>query len=472
MRFRYDAAIHVGEPWSIHLGLDALDNLVMGSTFASATQSFEEAISQDSQVSPVAGISSFSDALEVRHLYASWRLLEFIDVRAGRMPEERGLGMWRQAGLCPDCNYGTYVDGAQVGFDIFGFRIDVGWEASASGTTSELPGVPGQPLNLDLSDDVTTWTLSLGHSALPIGLAPTGPVDPNALGWAFDWAVHAAISDQSLDTSSQDLSALSSECAVLAQGANDLVTLPYECWRVVPRGASLYRPGGWFQALWKRTPLSSLRLEIELSALIGEIENTQNDPAYQDSSKSLAGVGGAFELEYRDDRLRTGLDVGFATGDDGDYLGVSDGQNVSVADELYLDDSSQVVRENETISSFWFHRDYHIDLLLFRQVIGTVTNAVYVRPWIAYTFLDTGSVELGARFDALYAAAMKPAGTPGKGDHWGVEFDASAWIDLPHGFGMSLHTGVLIPLDALDDRFTGAPASTAFAARGLFYWRY
>jgi uncharacterized protein (TIGR04551 family) len=472
IRLRYDAAIHVGEPWTIHLGLDALDNLVMGSTFAGAGRSFEEGLWEDSQVSPVAGVSSFSDALEVRHLYGAWRLLEFIDVSAGRMPEHRGLGMWRQAGLCPDCNYGTYIDGAQLGVDIFGFRIDVGWEASAIGATSEMPGMPGQPTNFELSDDVNTWTLSLGHSELPIGLAPTGPVDDNELGWSFDWSVHAAISSQSLDTSEQELTDLGSDCAALAQGANDLVALPYECWRVMPRGASLYRPGGWFQAVWKRSTLSSLRLELELSALIGEIENTQNDPAYEDSAKSLAGIGGAFELEYRVNRLQTGLDVGFATGDDGDYLGVSDGQNISVEDELYLDDSSQVVRENETVSSFWFHRDYHIDLLLFRQVIGTVTNAVYVRPWIAYTLLETESVEMGARFDALYAAAMNPEGTPGKGDHWGVEFDASAWIDLPHGFGMSLHTGVLIPLDALNDRITGASPSAAFAARGLFYWRY
>jgi uncharacterized protein (TIGR04551 family) len=319
---------------------------------------------------------------------------------------------------------------------------------------------------------VNTWTFSLGHSELPIGLAPAAPVDETQPGWSFDWSVHAAISSQGLDTSEQDLSALGSDCAVLAQGANDLVALPYECWRVIPRGATLYRPGGWFQVIWRRSALSSLRLELELSALIGVIENTQNDPAYQDSEKSLAGVGGALELEYRVDRLRTGLDVGFATGDDGDYLGVSDGQNVSVDDAFYLDESSQTVRENETISSFWFHRDYHVDLLLFRQVIGTVTNAVYVRPWIAYSLLETESVEMGARFDALYAAAMNPAGTPGNGDHWGVEFDASAWIDMPYGFGLSVHTGVLLPLDALNDRFTGASPSPAFAARGLLYWRY
>ena len=472
IRLRYAAAIHVGEPWTIHFGVDALDNLVLGSTHANANSAFAEGLWGDAQGSPVAGLNSFSDALEVRQLYGSWRILEFLDVHAGRMPENRGMGVWRQAGLCPDCNFGTYVDGAKLGLDVFGFRIDFGWEASAVGATSELPGMPGQGINAGLSDDLNTWTLSLGHSERDVGVAPSEPLDPLATGWSFDWSVYAAISDQTMDSSEQDLTALGTECDPLAQGANDLVALPYPCWRVIPRNAAIYRPGGWFQAIWRRSTLSSLRLEVEVSAMIGDIENTQNAPEYVDSPKSILGVGGAVELEYTSDRLKTGLDLGFATGDDADYLGVSDGQNISVEDDFYLDDASQKVRDNETISSFWFHRDYHVDLLLFRQVIGTVTNAVYVRPWVAYTLLDTETLELGARFDALYAAAMNPEGTPGKGDHWGVELDASAWLEMPHGFAFSVHTGLLIPLDALNDRITQATPGLAFAARGLLTWRY
>ena len=472
LRLRYNARIHVGQPWKIHVGVDALDNLVLGSTHANASSAFLDGLGGDAQASPVSGINGVSDALEVKHLFGTWRVMEFLDLRAGRMPENRGMGIWRQAGLCPDCNYGTYVDGVQFGVDVFGFRIDVGWEASSVGATSELPGMPGQSWNYGLSDDLNTWTLSLGHSERDIGLAPSEPPDPLEPGWRFDWSVYASISNQAMDSSSQDLTSLGSACDTLVEGANGLVALPYECWRVIPRNAAIYRPGGWFQALWRRSATSWLRIEAELSAMIGEIENTQNAVEYVDSAKSLLGFGGAFELEYKAGPLKTGLDFGFATGDDGDYLGVSDGQNVSVDDAFYLDDSSEKVRQNETISSFWFHRDYHVDLLLFRQVIGTVTNAIYVRPWVAYTLLETESVELGARFDALYAAAMNPEGTPGKGQHWGVELDASAWLDLPHGFGLSMHTGALIPLDALNDRLTMQSPSVAFAVRALLYWRY
>ena len=293
-----------------------------------------------------------------------------------------------------------------------------------------------------------------------------------ALGWVFDWSIYASITNQAMDSSDQNLSLLSSTCEVLEEGVNGVVALPYSCWRLIPRQAAIYRPGGWFKAIWRRSALSTLRLEVEISAMIGDIENTQNAAEYMDSSKSILGFGGALELEYQSDRLKTGVDIGFATGDDGDYLGVSQGQNVSVPDELYLDDSSEKVRNNETISSFWFHRDYHVDLLLFRQVIGTVTNALYVRPWVAYTLLQTESFELGARFDALYAAAMNPEGTPGKGEHWGVELDASLWLDMPHGFGLAIHTGLLLPLDALNDRVTGLAPGVAFAGRAILSWRY
>jgi len=478
IRLRYNAEIHVGQPWTIHIGFDALDNLVMGSTHRNAGGTFDEGLWRDAQGSPSAGVNGFGDALEVRHAYASWRVMEFLDLRVGRMPEQRALGLWRQTGtdsvLCPDCDFGTYVDGAQLGGDLFGFRLEAGWEISATGATSELPGMPGQPMNLDVSDDVTTWTIGIGRKGLTVGVDPLSSLTPEEQGaWVFDWSVHAAISDQSLDTSTQDLSLAGPDCAPLYEGSGGTVALPHDCWRAVPRDASIYRPGAWFRARWRPTLVSSLRLELEFSALIGDIGNTQGDPSFEDTSKSLRGFGGALEVEYTWERLQTGLDVGFATGDDGDFLGVLDGQSITVPDDtLYLDDVSAAVRNNRTITSFWFHRDYHVDLILFRQVNRAVTNAVYVRPWVSYKLLDSDNLRMGARFDFLYAAAANPKGTPGDGDHWGVEMDASAWIDLPLGFGLSLHGGVLVPLDALNDRVTGAAPEPAFALRSLFSWRY
>jgi uncharacterized protein (TIGR04551 family) len=390
------------------------------------------------------------------------------------MPEQYALGVWRQAGLCPDCDFGTYVDGVQAGLDLLGFRVEVGWEASATGATTELPGVPGQPMNIGLSDDVTTWTIRFGRNGLTAGADPNSSLSPEEQGaWIFDWSIHASITDQTSDTTAQDLTEVGADCPALYEGSTGLVALPYSCWRAIPRNASIYRPGAWLRAKWHPDPISSLRIEFEFSTLIGDIGNTQRDGTLKDTDKDLRGFGAALEFEYGWDRLKTGLDFGFATGDDGDFLGVLDGQNVTIPDDaLYLDDTSASVRDNKTITSFWFHRDYHVDLILFRQVIGTVTNAVYIRPWVSYELLETDSLRFGARFDFLYAAAANPQGTPGDGAHWGVEMDASTWLDLPHGFGLSLHAGLLVPLDALDDRLTGESPNPVFAFRGLMSWRY
>src|SRR5690606_38123882 len=110
---------------------------------------------------------------------------------------------------------------------------------------------------------------------------------------------------------------------------------------------------------------------------------------------------------------------------------------------------------NRDVTSYWFNRDYRLDLILFRQIIGTVTNAIYVKPWVATEILRMESAVLTARLDVLYAAAAVPAGTPGDGQHWGVEIDGRVGLTTTDGFDTTLALGVLFPLDALDYRDTG-----------------
>jgi hypothetical protein len=80
--------------------------------------------------------------------------------------------------------------------------------------------------------------------------------------------------------------------------------------------------------------------------------------------------------------------------------------------------------------------------------------------------------KLTARLDVLYAAPVKPAGSPGQGDHYGVEVDGHLAMTWPGGFELAVSAGVLLPLDALRDRETGATPDPAFALRGLLSWSY
>ena len=38
---------------------------------------------------------------------------------------------------------------------------------------------------------------------------------------------------------------------------------------------------------------------------------------------------------------------------------------------------------DRTVDNFRFHPDYHIDQILFREIIGTITDAIYIRPHAA-----------------------------------------------------------------------------------------
>jgi hypothetical protein len=67
---------------------------------------------------------------------------------------------------------------------------------------------------------------------------------------------------------------------------------------------------------------------------------------------------------------------------------------------------------------------------------------------------------------------MRPSGTPGGGDHWGLELDSQATLDLTSGFRASLILGVLMPFDALADPDTGAKGDPAVSIRALLGWRF
>jgi hypothetical protein len=67
---------------------------------------------------------------------------------------------------------------------------------------------------------------------------------------------------------------------------------------------------------------------------------------------------------------------------------------------------------DHVMADFKFSPEYHVDEILFRRIIGTVTNAAYVKPAMTY-WLDLAErrqVGLSAAF--IYSAALEPVSTP------------------------------------------------------------
>ena len=471
VRLRYEPTLHIGRALEVALGIDALDNMVLGSTYESGGLLSLD-LQKDSAAPSSTGLNSWKDAVRVRYLYGTWHAFNMFDFSAGRMPQGFGLGIQRNAGACPDCDYGNVIDAMRLGFTMSGFRVEGSWEWTALGATTARPGELGQAKDLGQSDDVSTYTLQIGQR--PVSneeiAQRRADLDDHHL-WAFDWNLFTSFTDQTL-SSSEQLPSTSIDCQPQYVSASGQELQDINCTQLYRRGAFFWKPGVWLKLEYHPAFGTSLRLEAEFGAVIGHIDHPQRlQQADPKEAKGFRSFGGAFALEYQTPAFSTGLDAGFATGDNGDYVGVLDGQNIVDPDDDAFAQNDNV-RNNRVVTSYAFNRDYRIDLILFRQVLGAVTNAVYFKPWIAKDILAMEGATLSARFDALYAIAANPEGTPGNGKQWGVELDGRLALKFDAGLTAELGLGVLIPLDALDNSVTGKSGTPAFATRLLGTWSF
>jgi uncharacterized protein (TIGR04551 family) len=470
LRLRYDSVLHIGPRFGIHLGLDALDNLVLGSG-PDPGLSWGDGLWLDGQTPPTARDGDLGDSLRVRQLYGSWRIMNWADLAVGRMTDHFGLGLQRNLGMCLDCDRTSLIDGLRITGTFMNVAVEMGWETSVSGATDEDPDEAfGQPVDLSDQDDVSTFTLRMGRGASRRHELLHGMVAVPVGGFQLDWRFFTSSTDQIVSSSEPVDAALGSVCETERETAGGVTSQPDSCWQLVRRGAELWRPGLWARARWRPDPQTTIRLEAEAAGLFGQIDTIQRLDGIETDAKTLSGLGAAIETEISRPGWSFGVDAGFASGDNGRYLGILDGQNLAeTGDDLDVD---QRILDDGEITSFWFNRDYHLDLILFQRILGGVTNAVYAKPWIAGTLLDTESARFGARLDVLYAAAARPSGTPGRGDHYGVEIDGRVTLDLPDGLSMELAGGLLLPMDALQGRVSGAAAEPATLVRGLLTWRF
>ena len=81
-----------------------------------------------------------------------------------------------------------------------------------------------------------------------------------------------------------------------------------------------------------------------------------------------------------------------------------------------------------------------MDLILFRELIGGVTNAVYFKPYLGYRFIDQTSEKWGFKLSALYGHALEAEATPGDDPSLGVELDLEVYMQNLIGFNCGLCT--------------------------------
>jgi uncharacterized protein (TIGR04551 family) len=427
MRLRLEPTINVTEQVRVKAQLDVFDNLVMGSTpesyyinrgagGAAATSDVPLVGFSRSQTAPDSGINSVYASIRAKRAWAEVRT-PFGELRFGRMPSHWGLGMLVNNGDCLDCDYGVNADRVMFATKLWGHFIAFMWDWVATGPTTQLIGAQqGQGVfyNADTIDDVSQWVLALGKQDKPEELKEK--LDQGKI--VFNYGGYFVYRQQDWD-----------QTGALQPSGNTYQSLQGT---VHPRQAKAFIGDIWLRLNWKK-----LHIEGEGAVIAGTIGNlTDIFPAVKGSTSILSG-GFVVKADYKllHDALKIFVEVGYASGDD------AEDPNANVNFRL-----ANLVPNNNHIGRFAFDPDYHVDLILFRRILGTVNNATYFKPGVSYDIVDN----FGARVDIMYAMANRPVAYPGNSYNLGLEIDAALmYKNEEEGFYAGLVYGVLFPFAAL-----------------------
>ena len=460
MRFRFEPTLNVSEEVRIQAQIDALDNLVLGSS-SSYGDAYNPDVLNESQSPQRSAINSTLDSIMVKRVWGEVSTPVGI-LRFGRMGSQWGLGMVHNDGNCLDCDFGDTVDRLMfVSEPIPGYFVAPAIDFNVEGpTTARATGV-GQPVDLFNQDDAHSLVLVLARRDTPQQIK--SKLESNLS--VFNYGVHFEYRTQKYDS------------YVVAPGTGNDVgdqgrsTDAATGVTTITRDAKVYQPD-----LWARFERRHMRVELELAGTFGSFQIPNATPDI-----SLIQFGGVLQGEYRflNDRLKVQAELGYASGDRdpgfGEYpsrtqSAIPSGDTVGTVPGS-LDGPQYACQttggcSDRFIRNFRFNRDYRVDEILFRQIIGGVTDAVYVKPTLRYTIAD--GIEVFA--SAIYSRAVYATSTPSGTDNaLGLELDAGAKYQTEDGFFAGLTYAVLFPFSGLNpsNNPTQTSLDTPQALRGV-----
>ncbi len=465
IRFRLNPELHISDNLRVMSQIDLLDNLVLGSTPEGYANSPADvggyAVNKRSgyaplgafdstQSPPSAGDNSLKDSVRVKRVWAEY-LTPVGQLRFGRMPSHWGLGLLANSGDGHDDDYQTTADRILfvTGIKSLDIYFAGAWDFANEGATSENQKLPqGQAYDLGQLDDVDQYVFAVTRRKNPeltkLALAK-GKVVLN--GGAYVVHRRQLLANDQSGGCNNGAAAIGCTSGDVSNG-------------FVRRGASAWIPDIWLQLLYKK-----FRFEMEAVTIQGSIENLRAEPGSSDfvnqngdNGWKIRQYGYALELEQKlvEDRLKLAFMHGWASGD-GDVFGPQTGAG-GLSPGL---DGLQPQQGDRTISTFRFHPNYKVDLILHRNLLNRVQGTYYFRPSVDYDFLrNQNGQRFGGGFAAIWSRASQFVQTPGHKRDLGIELNLQLYYqskdgalnddpDKMGGFFTSLQYGVLFPLGGL-----------------------
>jgi len=432
MRFRIEPTLSIGENIRVHAQFDVFDNLVLGSSEARAVYDPFEGFTTTARES----------AIVPKRAWAEVTGRGIGQLRFGRMGWHWGLGMLANGGEGLDDDLQTDIDRIMAITKLAGLYWMASWDFVNEGIVSDR-GIDLQvpPVDINEGDDMTQFTFALARRLSADDRRATVARGDLAFegGGLFVYRSNARFFE--LDEDAVDS----------VPDRDDVASTS----RVI-RGYEAFIPDVWARLAW-----GPLKIGLEAAAVFGTVETTGSvfDPGDTDQGYSLRQYGVAFESEVRllDDALGIYLDAGFASGDS-DTTGNSDSDSpnkrgLALENDLFTQNGG-----SDVVSTFVFHPNYRIDLILWRNIITRVAGAYYFKPGVSYDFLKSPFGQLlQARLDFVWSRASNPAQAwDGRAADLGVELDVQLTYrsedgpELHDGFYAALMYGILFPLKGLN----------------------
>ncbi|MDC0709926.1 TIGR04551 family protein [Stigmatella sp. ncwal1] len=460
MRLRLEPTFNVSEEVRIKLQVDALDNILLGSTPDSSFTGSDRdiyTIFSESQTPPASAINAFKDSISIKRAYGEVSTPVGM-LRFGRMGSHWGLGMLRNDGNCVDCDFGDNVDRIQFVTEPFaGFYVTPMVDFNSEGVSSEVRNAEREPVDLTNADDSHSYVLAIARRDTDQQVR--AKLDNNQ--GVLNYGLHFTYRTQRWEATGYE-------------GGNFQGNTPTTA-GFVPRDAKLYVPD-----LWLRYEERLWRLEVELAVIYGSIGNRaltlegSVDPA-QNQDLRILQFGGVAQGEYRllNSKLKLGMEFGVASGDKAAGFGNYPRRRVANEDNEQLDGPQYTCAvggcSDDAIRNFRFNRAYRVDLILWRELIGGLTDAVYFKPSLKYSIADGFDV-YGS---VIYSQALYAESTPSRtSKSLGVEVDIGARYETEDGFIAGIDWGILFPMSGLQDQGIPLDFETAQAIRGTLGIRF
>jgi len=434
-RLRTDLAIYApGSGVSVKLRVDVLDNLAMGSTP-------EGKPSTSRAPSPAAspGQQPPMDAFRIKRAYGEV-LTPFGTLAAGRMGAHWGLGLIANGGDCDDCDGGDAADRVAFVTPILGHLWAASYDFTATGPTTRRRD-QARVVDIEPSDNVHSVTVAVFNYRNDLVRKRRREAGRPTL----EYGGYLSHRRQKNDVPGDYLPTAQPVAIDAAQ--------------VMARG---------YQAtaadIWLRLTMPQLRVEAEGAYLSASVDQPSLVPGVLlDRPVTSTQVGLAVESEYTtvSDVLGLGLNFGFASGDDAPGFGAFPEANATAARAGDLDGPQADLPRDSTVDNFRFHPDYRIDRILFREIIGTVTDAIYLRPHGRYRLLDTGHAQLSFTMAIVAAWAVQDSSTPGGNRNLGYELDPGLSYVSRDGFRAAIDYALFLPGAAFDNAAAGLSARSA-----------